>query len=111
MLRDVYRRTLESRGLDALVFPMTPLAAPPVSDIFDTLHNGRTVSVFHTVLRNADPGSCAGQPGLSLPVGRTAGGLPVGMGLDGAVGTDRRLLAIGAAIEACLDPAGKASVL
>ena len=101
-LREAYRHALESLGLDALVFPMAPLAAPSILDMFDTFHNGRTVSVFHTVLRNADPGSCAGQPGLTLPVGLTAGGLPVGIGLDGAAGADRRLLSVGAAIESCL---------
>lgn len=52
--------------------------------------------------RNADPGSCVGLPGVSLPAGLTAAGLPVGIGLDGPFGTDRRLLAIAAAVEGVL---------
>jgi len=40
--------------------------------------------------------------GLSLPAGLTKSNLPVGLELDGPVGSDRRLLAIGMAIEIAL---------
>ena len=40
-----------------------------------------------------------GSPGLSVPIGRTAAGLPVGLELDGPAGSDRRLLGIGLALE------------
>ena len=43
-------------------------------------------------------------PGLTLPAGLTADGLPVGMELDGPAGSDRNLLALGAAIEKVLPP-------
>jgi mandelamide amidase len=36
---------------------------------------------------------------LSVPLGRTQAGLPVGLELDGPAGSDRRLLAIGLALE------------
>ena len=57
--------------------------------------NGKQVPTFLTYIRNTDPGSNAGIPGLSLPVGLTNAGLPVGLELDGPVNSDRRLLAIG----------------
>jgi mandelamide amidase len=53
-------------------------------------------------LRNTDPASTSGIPGLSLPAGMSAQGLPVGLELDGPLGSDRRLLAIGVAFEQLL---------
>ncbi len=55
---------------------------------------------FGLVTRNTDPGGNAGIPGLSLPVtlGVTSG-LPIGLEIDGPKGSDRRLLAIGMALE------------
>ena len=63
--------------------------------------NGRPCPTFPTFIRNTDPGSNAGIPGISLPAG-FCDGLPVGLALDAAAGRDRRLLAIAAAIEAVL---------
>ena len=54
-------------------------------------------------IQNTDPGSNAGIPGLQVPVGLGAASkLPVGMELDGPAGSDRRLIAIGLAIEGVL---------
>ncbi len=50
------------------------------------------------------PFNLTGQPAISLPVGLTSGGLPVGLQLVGPVGGDGPLLAAAAHIEACLDP-------
>jgi mandelamide amidase len=38
-------------------------------------------------------------PGISLPVGLTAGGLPVGIAIDGPENSDRQLLAVAAILE------------
>jgi Asp-tRNA(Asn)/Glu-tRNA(Gln) amidotransferase A subunit family amidase len=98
-----YAKLFADNRLDALVFPTTPLPAQPIagSDQNVTL-NGKQVPTFPTFIRNTDPGSNAGIPGLSLPMGETAQGLPVGLELDGLAGSDRRLLAIGLAIEPLL---------
>jgi mandelamide amidase len=56
------------------------------------------------VARNITPGSTLGLPGLVMPCGLTASGLPVAIELDGPEGEDRRLLAIGMAVEAVLRP-------
>jgi mandelamide amidase len=54
-------------------------------------------------IRNLDPSSNAGIPSLALPAGLgPTTGLPVGLSLDGPVGTDRRILALGMAIEQVL---------
>jgi len=41
---------------------------------------------------------------LVLPAGLTNGGLPVALELDAPVGSDRALLALGAAVEQALGP-------
>jgi mandelamide amidase len=43
--------------------------------------------------------SITGQPGISLPVGLTSAGLPVGMEIDGPEQSDRRLLAVAKTLE------------
>jgi mandelamide amidase len=60
------------------------------------------VPTFKTLIRNTDPGSNAGLPGISVPAGLTAEGLPVGLELDGPLGSDRHLLTVAAAIERVL---------
>jgi indoleacetamide hydrolase len=99
-LQEAYREAFE-HGLDAMVFPMTQVAAQEVGSEAEFEANGRRFPMLY-LGRNADPGSCAGLPGVSLPAGRTTGGLPVGIGIDGPSGADRRLLAIADAVEAAL---------
>ncbi|MDQ0313673.1 indoleacetamide hydrolase [Amorphus orientalis] len=99
-LQALYAETFTANRLDALVFPTTILAAPPIEGSGETVElNGEQVPTFPTYIRNTDPGSNAGLPGLTLPIGLTADGLPVGLELDGPAFTDRRLLAIGLGLE------------
>ena len=97
-LQALYRRTFnDGHGLDALVFPTTPQVAMAANA------ESSSVATFMTMIQNTDPGSNAGVPGLQIPIGIGASSkLPVGMELDGPAGGDRRLLAIGMAIEAVL---------
>ena len=99
-LQRLYAETFKTHGIAALVFPTTPLPAAPVGDDQTTMLNGADVPTFFTFIQNTDPGSNAGIPGLTVPIGRTAAGLPVGLELDGPAGSDRRLLGIGLALEA-----------
>lgn len=95
-LIDVYRRAFQEQGLDGLLFPTVPVmppAATPEASSFET---------FGRLARNVDPGSNAGLPGLSVPAGLSAQGLPVGLEIDGLPGEDRKVLAIGMAIEKIL---------
>ena len=98
-LQAAYRRTFDDFALDALVFPTTPLPARPIGQDQTVELNGREVSTLLTYIRHTDPGSNAGIPGVSVPIGLTGDGLPVGLEFDAAAGSDRRLLAIAIAVE------------
>jgi mandelamide amidase len=105
-LQTAYARHFADHRLDALAFPTCIMAAPLIGHD-DTLHLlGQQVPTFKTLIRNTDPGSNAGLPGISIPAGLTADGLPVGLELDGAWGTDRHLLGVAEAIERAL-PTGQ----
>jgi mandelamide amidase len=98
-LQKAYADAFARNRVVALVFPTTLLPAAPIGEDETTKLNGADVPTFPTFIHNTDPGSNAGVPGLSVPVGRTAGGLPVGLALDGPAGSDRKLLGIGLALE------------
>jgi Asp-tRNA(Asn)/Glu-tRNA(Gln) amidotransferase A subunit family amidase len=103
-LRQLYADTFAEQRIDALIFPTTPLPAQLLEQSIETTLNGKTVSTFFTFLANTRPSAFVQLPGLALPMGMTADGLPVGIELDGPVGTDRRLLSIGLAVESVLGP-------
>jgi mandelamide amidase len=75
------------------------MPARPIGQDVTVELNGQQVSTFFTYIRNTDPGSNAGIPGLNIPVGLTRDGLPVGLELDGPAWSDRNLLAMGLAVE------------
>ena len=97
-LQALYATTFAENHLDALLFPTTPHVAPPAGPESSSLAN------FGLYIQNTDPGSNAGIPGLSIPAGLGASGLPVGVEIDGPSQSDRRLIAVGEAIEAALGP-------
>lgn len=101
---EIYAGTFARHGLDAIVFPTTPIPARPVGQNETVELNGRQVPTFPTYIRNTDLTSNVGVPGISLPcpVGE---GLPVGLELDGIRDLDRRLLAIAHAVEAVMNHA------
>src|SRR6185295_9924159 len=101
-VKGLFADAFRKHNIAALVFPTTPLPAAPIGDDETTGLNGERVPTFPTFIQNTDPGSNAGIPGLSVPIGRTPGGLPIGLELDGPVNSDRRLLGIGLALETLL---------
>jgi mandelamide amidase len=98
-LQKLYADTFLRNRIVALAFATTPLPAAPIGDDETTKLNGKDVPTFPTFIKHTDPGSNAGIPGLTVPLARTQGGLPLGLELDGPAGSDRRLLAIGLALE------------
>jgi mandelamide amidase len=106
-LQTLYADYFRTHRLDAMLFPTTVAAAIPIDAVNGSgkfsIDGGAPVDTFATFIRNTDPGSNAGIPGLAFAAGATASGLPVGLELDGPLGSDRRLLSIGLAMEAVLD--------
>jgi Asp-tRNA(Asn)/Glu-tRNA(Gln) amidotransferase A subunit family amidase len=96
-LQQLYRDTFAKNHLDAIVFPTVPKVAVAANPDASSLAN------FGLYIQNTDPGSDAGVPGIQIPIALGAASkLPVGMELDGPSGSDRRLLAIGLALEKLL---------
>jgi len=108
-LQKIYEAYFRDNRLDGILFPTTIAPAPAIdmekgsSEM--SINGGAPAPTFDTMIRNTDPGSNAGLPGLSLFAGMTAGGLPVGLEIDGPVGSDPKLLALGLSIEAILGTA------
>lgn len=105
-LQQLYAQAFSANGVDALLFPTTRLLAVPIDELNGSsrvsIDGAPPINEMDAFLRNTDPASNAGIPGLSLPAGMAGGRLPVGLELDGPVGSDRRLLAIGLAFEQIL---------
>ena len=102
-LQSAYGDYFERHNVAAVIFPTTPLEARPIATSLDSLTlGGEEVPTFPTYIRNTDPGSNAGIPGISLPAPVAPAALPVGIELDGPMGSDRQLLAIALAMETYL---------
>ena len=98
-LQCAYASYFRDYEVEGVIFPTAPVAARPIGEDETIALNGERVPTFTTYIRNTDPGSNAGIPGISLPTGLTASGLPIGMEIDGPFGSDETLLAIAAAVE------------
>jgi indoleacetamide hydrolase len=103
-LRRTFREYFVRTRAVALVLPATMVTAPRIGDETELNVAGRAVRFDIAVARNIAPGSTAGLPGLVLPAGVAANGLPVALEFDGPAGSDRALLALGAALEKVLPP-------
>jgi mandelamide amidase len=95
LFRDAFART----GAAAFVFPTTLAPAPRIGEETTIEVGGRNISFDEAMSRNIAPASTAGLPGLVMPVGLTASGLPVSLEFDGPSGSDRSLLGVGMALE------------
>jgi Asp-tRNA(Asn)/Glu-tRNA(Gln) amidotransferase A subunit family amidase len=94
-----YRDYFRAHNVPAIVFPTTILPARPIGQDVEVELNGRKVPTLAIYTHNARPMTVTGIPGMSLPVGLTNAGLPVGLELDTPEGTDRQLLSLGLSIE------------
>jgi Asp-tRNA(Asn)/Glu-tRNA(Gln) amidotransferase A subunit family amidase len=108
-LQKMYQAYFRDNNLDGILFPTT-IAPAPLIDAEKgsgemSINGGAPVPTFDAMIRNTDPASNAGIPGLSLFAGMTPGGLPVGLEIDGPLGSDPKLLGLGLSIEAILGSA------
>ncbi|MEM7489914.1 MAG: amidase family protein, partial [Pseudomonadota bacterium] len=87
-------------GLDALVHPTVPVAAPPLG-VVEVEIDGAMHPIFPLLTGRAVAASLWGAPAISLPIpGYDA--RPLGLELLGHPGRDRALLSCAAAVEAAL---------
>jgi 2-dehydropantoate 2-reductase len=84
-------------GVDALIGPVVPYAAPELTPPIDT-PEGEIEGIY------TGPYNVTGQPAITIPCGTSSDGLPVAIQLAGPVGADAALLRIAAAVESALRP-------
>ena len=85
-------------GFDALVAPTVPIVAPPIRDMAD---DDKFCRANALILRNPMVANLLDAPSLTIPC-HEPGTAPVGLMLIGPRLSDRRLLAIGRALESLL---------
>lgn len=94
---ELYQAVFTAHALDALVFPTTPELAIPSNP------QATSFAAFSRMIRNTNPGSVVGLPGISLPVGLAGEpGLPVGLEIDGLPHSDAHLLAVALTLQGVL---------
>ena len=113
VLAEDYTRALEGRaqlarevdralsGFHALILPTVPIPAPKIgANTVDI--DGVKEPVRNAMLRLTQLFNITGHPAISLPCGRTAGGLPCGVQIAGTRGQTDQLLHIAAGVERVL---------
>lgn len=99
-------------GFDLLITPTTAQPAPKIGELVPDRNN-----VFEGYTRSAPYGAYTmifnqtGQPAISLPLGMTENGLPVGAQLVSAYGREDLLLRVAAQLEAALPWRGRRASL
>ncbi len=89
-------------GVDGILSPTTPITAPRLDEVADADgYRDRNMAS----LRNTMPGNLLDFCGLSIPAGLDGDGLPVGLQIMAARGTDEHLLSVGLAVEDALGTA------
>ncbi|WP_239482770.1 indoleacetamide hydrolase [Paraburkholderia sp. C35] len=105
-MQSIFAAYFADNRLDGMVFPTMVVPAPVIDHVTGSpqvsVNGGPPASFFAVATRNTDAGSTSGLPGITIPAGQTAKGLPVGLGLDGPIGSDSKLLGIAMSIEATL---------
>ena len=94
---------LTMKDFDALIAPTVPIVAPPIAEM-ETDEGFRRANAL--ILRNPMVANLLDAPSLTIPI-HARGTAPVGLMLIGPRASDRRLLALGMALERILSPARK----
>ena len=85
---------------DVLVLPVSQVPPFPADQEFPAAINGRPMETYLDWMRSAYLITVTGCPAISVPAGRTADGLPVGIQIVARHGAERQLLGVAAAFEA-----------
>ncbi|MBR1160598.1 amidase family protein [Bradyrhizobium elkanii] len=91
-------RAFVAHGADVILQPTTPCTAPLIEEQATVHIAGQEVS-YLALANHTVSASSVGLPGVSLPVGLSRAGLPIGLELDASLGSDRTLLALARKIE------------
>lgn len=91
-------RAFVAHGADVILQPTTPCTAPLIEEQA-TVHIGGQEVSYLALANHTVSASSVGLPGVSLPVGLSRAGLPIGLELDASLGSDRTLLALARKIE------------
>ena len=96
-----------SHGALVILQPTTPCTAPLIAEQATVHIAGQEVS-YLALANHTVSASSVGLPGISLPVGLSRAGLPIGLELDAPLGSDRGLLHLARGIEGILDEKSRA---
>jgi mandelamide amidase len=94
-------KAFATREAHAILQPTTPCTAPLIDEQASFRIAGREVSSL-ALANHTLAASSVGLPGISLPVGLSTAGLPIGLELDARLGSDRALLDLARRIEGVL---------
>ena len=104
-LQHILHSYFTENDVAAMIYPTVPFTAPGLlndtpDDQAAVVINGKQIKRgFSGSINNTVHQSASGIPSMVVPAGLTNDGLPVGLGFDGPLGSDRQLLAIGQAFE------------
>jgi aspartyl-tRNA(Asn)/glutamyl-tRNA(Gln) amidotransferase subunit A len=90
------------QGVDVLLTPTTPVAAPKIADLMGDISRLRPAELL--LLRNTRPINVWGLPAISVPCRLTKEGLPIGLQLAAAPGEDAKVLRAAYAYECSAEP-------
>jgi mandelamide amidase len=90
-----------THGASVILQPTTPCTAPLIEEQATVHIAGQEVS-YLALANHTVSASSVGLPGISLPVGLSRAGLPIGLELDAPLGSDRALLNLARKIESVL---------
>lgn len=83
--------------VDVLITPTSPLLPPTIAELQAAPEKLRPTEI--TMLRNTRPFNVFGLPTISLPCGYSEAGLPIGLQISGAPGSEAMVLALAKAYE------------
>jgi amidase len=99
---DLERRVAAWLGdADMWLTPTVPIL-PPMVHAYDDLDGEAVFRAAAPIGAFTAPFNISGQPAVSLPAGRSQGGVPIGIQLVARHGEERRLLSLAAALEPAL---------
>jgi len=100
-LQERFAHAYRDNHIHTLLFPTTPTVAPLIDEKVPYEIAGQVADRM-LLAKNVFPSSCAGLPGISLPIGLSSAGLPIGMEIDGPANGDESVLAIATRVSAIL---------